>query len=153
MDHDTLSPPAFHRIRDTGARRSRPGSPTETGRDIDTSSEEFSISQGFCRVAERLWCERPISGPTRGSGRFPSRPRGDSARDCHPSEVETKLKDQHGIAVAVEAIAKANGLCVSVSDQLFTRQRGDQDEQAASGQVEIRDQRVEAPENVTGADE
>ncbi len=97
--------------------------------------------------------ERRISRLDRGSGRFPSRPRGDSARDRHQSEVETISKDQHCVAVAVEAIAESDGLGVSLADEFLARERGDQDEQAAPGQVEVGDEGVEAAEDVAGADE
>src|SRR4051794_37579710 len=63
-----------------------------------------------------------------------------------------RLKDQHRVAVAVEPIAPADGLGVGLADQVHAGQGGDEDEEAAAGEVEVGEQGVEAPEGVAGAE-
>src|SRR6202011_4058981 len=61
--------------------------------------------------------------------------------------------DQHAVAEAVEAIAPADRLGVSIEDALATGKGAHQHEQRALRQVEVRQHGVDDPEPMAGEDE
>src|SRR6478752_2458912 len=61
--------------------------------------------------------------------------------------------DQHRVAVGEEAIAFAHRMRVSGEHALAARERGDQHQQGRFGQMEIRDQSVDARDAVAREDE
>ena len=65
----------------------------------------------------------------------------------------TFLQDQHAIAVAVEAVLFADGLRVGAEDQFLAGERADHHEQRRTGQVEVREHRVDGLEPIGRMDE
>jgi hypothetical protein len=61
-------------------------------------------------------------------------------------------QDQHRVTVAEEAIAHLNRVRIGSTSEVKAGKRADQDEQGAAGQVKIRDERVEATENMSRPD-
>src|SRR6185312_2797632 len=54
-----------------------------------------------------------------------------------------RLEDEHGVAVAIEAIRVADGLLVGPAQQVASRERADQQQQRRSRQVEVRDESID----------
>src|SRR6516165_753885 len=63
------------------------------------------------------------------------------------------LQDQHCIAVAEETITAADRLAISLSDELDSRQSAHENQQAASREVKIGDERIQSQELVAWLDE
>src|SRR5262249_6004358 len=88
-------------------------------------------------------------------------PRGVSMRPRRaPPSVRSSAKaksvtseDQHGVAVRIEPVAEGDGVPVGVEGEVDTAERGDEQEQGRSREVEVRDQPVDDPEAVAGMDE
>ena len=62
-------------------------------------------------------------------------------------------QDQHGVAVAVEAIFLLDGLVVGAADQFVAAESPHQDQERRKRQVKIRHHRVNGPERVARFDE
>src|SRR5262249_46935455 len=61
--------------------------------------------------------------------------------------------NQHGVAVAVEAIALAHRFRVRIENRFTPREGTDQQEQRGAWEVEVREQRIDNAEPVSGHDE
>src|SRR5205085_7116879 len=75
---------------------------------------------------------------------------GSGTRDIHS---DLALLDEHGVAVAEEAVVFLNGAVVSAADQLVAAERADQDEQGAARQVKVGQQGIDSAEGKWRADE
>lgn len=66
---------------------------------------------------------------------------------------DSALHNQHGIAVAEEAIALSDRLAIRFPHQFDAGDRGDKHEQSRARQVKIGDQRIDHPATVRRVDE
>src|ERR1044071_8507609 len=62
------------------------------------------------------------------------------------------LGNQHTVAVAVEAVARADGVAVGGEHEVAAGEGGDEDEERGAREVEVREDRVHGAEAVAGRD-
>ena len=75
-----------------------------------------------------------------------------SSKDGVSRATGRPIRDQHGVAVAVEPVAGGDGVRVGVEHPLAPGEGRNQEEQRRAWQVEVREERVDRAEPVSGHD-
>src|SRR6185369_17894954 len=81
------------------------------------------------------------------------RRRGRPARARSSRRQPGLAREQHRVAVAEEAVALGDGVSVERANALVAGERGDEHEQRALGQVEVREQQIDDAKGKARSDE